>query len=86
MNGKTQVLQDKVAQVFGILCTSGVDDEEDGNPKSTCRYVTYYVSIFKVFQLQSQSVLILTPIQALNIVIRRYRSHESQPLFSEDIY
>ena len=57
-----------------------VDDEEDGNPKSTCRYV----SIF--FQLQSHSVLILTPIQELNIVIRRYRSHESQSLFSEDIY
>ena len=69
-------------QVFGILCTRNVDDEEGGNPKPTCRYV----SIFKVFELQSQSVLILTPIQALNIVIGRYRSHVSQSLLSEDIY
>ena len=35
---------------------SANDDEEGGNPKPTCRYV----SIFKVFELQSQSVLILT--------------------------
>jgi len=30
------VLPDKVVQVFGTLCSSGVnDEEEDGNPKPT---------------------------------------------------
>jgi len=33
------VLPDKVVQVFGTLCSSGVnDDDEDGNPKPTCGF------------------------------------------------
>jgi len=32
------VLPDKVVQVFGTLCSSGVNGDEDGNPKPTCGF------------------------------------------------